>query len=256
MNNYSEKEYEIFSRLFILKDFSETNIKILSKLNISIVGVGGIGCPLSQYLVSSGIKELTLVDGDNIEINNLNRQLLFNINDLGKKKVDVAKNKLKLINPECKINVLDENINIDNINTLTESSIIVDAADDWETSKLLNEFCVRNSINFLYSSVINHDLQIILLENKRNDEHLCLNCIFPNKENIDLPRCETVGISGISAGLAGLISAQKIINFSLDFNKETNLLTLFDGKKLSIENIIVNSNHKCYLKNIKFIDNL
>ena len=86
MNNYSEKEYEIFSRLFILKDFSETNIKILSKLNISIVGVGGIGCPLSQYLVSSGIKELTLVDGDNIEINNLNRQLLFNINDLGKKK--------------------------------------------------------------------------------------------------------------------------------------------------------------------------
>jgi len=248
MNNYSEKEYEIFSRLFILKDFSETNIKILSKLNISIVGVGGIGCPLSQYLVSSGIKELTLVDGDNIEINNLNRQLLFNINDLGKKKVDVAKNKLKLINPECKINVLDENINIDNINTLTESSIIVDAADDWETSKLLNEFCVRNSINFLYSSVINHDLQIILLENKRNDEHLCLNCIFPNKENIDLPRCETVGISGISAGLAGLISAQKIINFSLDFNKETNLLTLFDGKKLSIENIIVNSNHKCYLK--------
>ena len=256
MNNYSEKEYEIFSRLFILKDFSETNIKILSKLNISIVGVGGIGCPLSQYLVSSGIKELTLVDGDNIEINNLNRQLLFNINDLGKKKVDVAKNKLKLINPECKINVLDENINIDNINTLSESSIIVDATDDWETSKLLNEFCVRNSINFLYSSVINHDLQIILLENKRNDDHLCLNCIFPNKENIDLPRCETVGISGISAGLAGLISAQKIINFSLDFNKETNLLTLFDGKKLTIENIIVNSNHKCYLKNIKFIDNL
>ena len=255
MNNYSEKEYEIFSRLFILKDFSETNIKKLSKLNISIVGVGGIGCPLSQYLVSSGIKELTLVDGDNIEINNLNRQLLFNINDLGKKKVDVAKNKLKLINPECKINVLGENINIDNINTLTESSIIVDAADDWETSKLLNEFCVKNSINFLYSSVINHDLQIILLENKRNNDHLCLNCIFPNKENIDLPRCETVGISGISAGLAGLISAQKIINFSLDFNKETNLLTLFDGKKLSIENIIVNSNHKCYLKNIKFIDN-
>ena len=138
---------------------------------------------------------------------------------------------------------------------MTESSIIVDAADDWETSKLLNEFCVRNSINFLYSSVINHDLQIILLENKRNNDHLCLNCIFPNKENIDLPRCETVGISGISAGLAGLISAQKIINFSLDFNKETNLLTLFDGKKLSIENIIVNSNHKCYLKNIKFIDN-
>ena len=64
MNNYSENEYEIFSRLFILKEFSSENLKQLSRLKIGIVGIGGIGCPLSQYLVSSGIKELILVDGD------------------------------------------------------------------------------------------------------------------------------------------------------------------------------------------------
>ena len=58
MYNYSEKEYEIFSRLFILNEFSEENLKILSKIKIGIVGIGGIGCPLSQYLVSSGVKEL------------------------------------------------------------------------------------------------------------------------------------------------------------------------------------------------------
>ena len=86
MNNYSEKEYDIFSRLFILKEFSEKNIIKLSKTNIGIVGIGGIGCPLSQYLVSSGIKKLTLVDGDSIDKSNLNRQILFNINDIGKKK--------------------------------------------------------------------------------------------------------------------------------------------------------------------------
>ena len=67
MYNYSEKEYEIFSRLFILNEFSEDNLKILSKIKIGIVGIGGIGCPLSQYLVSSGVKELLLVDGDIIE---------------------------------------------------------------------------------------------------------------------------------------------------------------------------------------------
>ncbi len=95
MNNYSEEEYKIFSRLFILNEFSEENLKRLSKIKIGIIGMGGIGCPLSQYLVSSGIKEMLIVDGDTVEISNLNRQILFNLDDIGKKKVDVAKSKLK-----------------------------------------------------------------------------------------------------------------------------------------------------------------
>ena len=250
MNNYSETEYEIFSRLFILNDFSESNLKKLSQLKVGIIGIGGIGCPLSQYLVSSGLKKLLLVDGDIIEKSNLNRQILFNLNDLGKKKVDEAKHRLKQINTECEINVLDKNINSNNILTLHDCSIVVDASDDWRTSKLLNEFCVTNSINFLYSSVIKHDLQIILFNNSKNNDHLCLNCIFPNKEDIDLPRCNTVGISGISAGLAGLISAQKIINFSLNLTNEANNMTIFDGKKISIENIIIRSKNNCYLNSV------
>ena len=248
MNNYTDTEYEIFSRLFILKEFTEENIKKLNNIKISIVGIGGIGCPLAQYLVNSGIRELTLVDGDSIEKSNLNRQILFDINDLGYKKVKVAKKKLQQINNNCKINILDSNIDSNNIESLINSSIIVDATDHWETSRILNEYCLKNSINFLFSSVIRHDLQVVLFDNTKKDEHLCLNCIFPNKNDVDLPRCDTVGISGISAGLAGLISAQKIINYSLNLRDETNILTISDGKQLSIENIIVKSKHDCYLK--------
>ncbi len=248
MSNYSNKEYEIFSRLFILKEFSQDNLKILSNLKVGIVGIGGIGCPLSQYLVSSGIKNLILIDGDIVEKHNLNRQILFNLDNIGEKKVIVAKNKLKLINNDCNIKILDKDINTKNIKFLNDCNIIVDATDDWKTSKTLNEFCVNNSINFLFSSVIKHYLQIILFNNSKKDEHLCLNCIFPNEHELDLPRCETVGISGISAGLAGLICAQKIINFSLNLTNESNILTVSDGKKLSIENIIVRSKHECLLK--------
>ena len=95
MNNYSEEEYRMFSRLFILNEFSEENLEKLSRIKIGIVGMGGIGCPLSQYLVNSGIKELLIVDGDIVEKSNLNRQILFNLNDIGRKKVDVAKNLLQ-----------------------------------------------------------------------------------------------------------------------------------------------------------------
>ena len=247
MNNYSETEYELFSRLFILKEFSEKNLKKLSNAKIGIVGIGGIGCPLSNYLVSSGIKELTLVDGDIVEKNNLNRQILYNLDSIGEKKVKIAKKRLQLINPDCNINIIDKKINKKNINSLANCSIIVDATDDWKTSKFLNEYCIQKSINFLFASVIRHDLQIILFDNSKTNKHLCLNCLFPNKHDIDLPRCETVGISGISAGLAGLISAQKIINFTLDLSEERNILTISDGKKLSIDNIIVKSKHECDL---------
>ena len=247
MYNYSEKEYEIFSRLFILNEFSEENLKILSKIKIGIVGIGGIGCPLSQYLVSSGVKELLLVDGDIIEKSNLNRQILFNLNDIGRKKVEVAKHKLKLINTECKIDIIDVNVSSSNLNSLNDCNIIVDATDDWFTSKLLNEYCIKHSINFLYSSALRHDLQIILFNNENKDNHICLNCIFPNRNDVDLPRCSVVGISGISAGLAGLVAAQKIINFSLNLRDETNIMTISDGKNLSFDKIIIKSKDDCYL---------
>ena len=247
MYNYSEKEYEIFSRLFILNEFSEENLKILSKIKIGIVGIGGIGCPLSQYLVSSGVKELLLVDGDIIEKSNLNRQILFNLNDIGRKKVEVAKHKLKLINTECKIDIIDVNVSSSNLNSLNDCNIIVDATDDWFTSKLLNEYCIKHSINFLYSSALRHDLQIILFNNENKDNHICLNCIFPNRNDVDLPRCSVVGISGISAGLAGLVAAQKIINFSLNLRDETNIMTISDGKNLNFDKIIIKSNDDCYL---------
>ena len=247
MYNYSGKEYEIFSRLFILNEFSEENLKILSKIKIGIVGIGGIGCPLSQYLVSSGVKELLLVDGDIIEKSNLNRQILFNLNDIGRKKVEVAKHKLKLINTECKIDIIDVNVSSSNLNSLNDCNIIVDATDDWFTSKLLNEYCIKHSINFLYSSALRHDLQIILFNNENKDNHICLNCIFPNRNDVDLPRCSVVGISGISAGLAGLVAAQKIINFSLNLRDETNIMTISDGKNLNFDKIIIKSKDDCYL---------
>ncbi len=165
----------------------------------------------------------------------------------GKKKVEVAKHKLKLINTECKIDIIDVNVSSSNLNSLNDCNIIVDATDDWFTSKLLNEYCIKHSINFLYSSALRHDLQIILFNNEKKDNHICLNCIFPNKNDVDLPRCSVVGISGISAGLAGLVAAQKIINFSLNLRDETNIMTISDGKNLNFDKIIIKSKDDCYL---------
>tara|TARA_B100000686_G_C16715549_1_gene931775 strand:+ start:476 stop:1222 length:747 start_codon:yes stop_codon:yes gene_type:complete len=246
--SYSDLEYELFSRQFILKEFSEEKISKLNDLYITVVGVGGIGCPLSQYLISSGIKNLTIVDGDIVEKNNLNRQILFSIDDLGKKKVNVAKDKLIKTNPKSNIKIIDNNINKKNIGLLNKPSIIIDTTDNWQISKILNEYCVKNSISFLFSSAVGFDIQIALFSNKKS-KHSCLNCIFPNKEDVDLPRCETIGISGITAGMAGLITAQKILNYLLNLKIEKDTITLYNVKNEELHKIQVKNNNQCYLNN-------
>ncbi len=244
---YSDLEYEIFSRQFILQNFDEKNIHKLHNAKITIVGLGGIGCPLSQYLVSSGLKHITLFDGDRIEKTNLGRQILYSLDDIGKYKSISAKNRLLKTNPNCKITAYSENITEKNINVLSDADIIIDTSDDWHLSKLINTFCVKNSLKYIFSSAINNNIQICLFQNQ--DTHTCLNCVFPNDEDVELPRCDTVGISSICAGIAGLITAQKTINAILKINDENNVLSLINSENLSINNIKIKNNSDCALKN-------
>ena len=243
---YSDKELKIFSRQFILKIFSENKINILNKVKISIIGLGGIGCPLATYLISSGVKNIKLIDGDSVDLSNLNRQILFTNDDIGEKKVKIAKNRLLKINPYCNINTVDIKLTKINLNYLLNSNIVIDATDNWENMKIVNEFCVKNYIPLITSSVVGYDIEVALFENNKKN-HLCLNCLFPNKKDVDLPRCDTVGIAGIAAGMAGLITAQKTINFLLKFKKESHMLLLLNALDGSSQNIALKKNYNCYL---------
>ena len=244
---YSDLEYEIFSRQFILQDFNENNIIKLQNTKIAIIGIGGIGCPLTQYFVLSGFKNLVFFDGDEVEKTDLGRQILYSLEDVKKLKVMVAKNKLLQTNPNCNITVHSEYLTENNINLLLGFDIIIDTTDDWYTSKLINKYCLNNSISYIFSSAINYNIQICLFKNKRN--HVCLNCLFPNEEDAELPRCDTVGISSVCAGIAGLITAQKTINTVLNIRDENNILTLINTIDLSVTNINVKNNSNCLLNN-------
>jgi len=245
--SYSDLEYEIFSRQFILQGFNEENLIKLNNAKIAIVGLGGIACPLAQYMVSSGFKNLIFFDGDKIEKSNLGRQILYNLEDIGKFKTIIAKDKLLKTNPNCNISAYSEYLTIENINLLLESDIIIDTTDDWHTSKLINKFCVQNSLRYIFSSAINYNIQICLFINQ--NEHVCLNCLFPNEEDAELARCETVGISSICAGIAGLITAQKTMNTLLNIKDESNILTLINTTDFSMNNIYVKNNVNCLLNN-------
>lgn len=242
----NEDELEIFSRQLILKDFNEKSFNELQNKEVSIIGLGGIGCPLAQYLISCGIKNINLFDDDIIKKNNLNRQTLFTLQELGEKKTIVAKKKLLGINSYANIDIYDKKITNNNLSLLKKSSIILDTSDNWVTMKLINNYSIKNNIPLLSASAVGFDIQIALFENNKNN-HLCLECVFPIEKEPDLARCDTVGILGTVAGLAGIISAQKTINFFMKFNNN-NLLTLIDCKTLSVNHIKIKKNADCKLQ--------
>ena len=246
----NNEELEIFSRQLILKEFNEKSFDKLQNKKVSIIGMGGIGCPLAQYLISSGIKNLDFFDNDVVKKNNLNRQTLFTVKDLNKKKTIVAKKKLLQTNPYANINSYNKKITKNNLELLKNSSIIIDASDNWITMKLVNEYASKNNIPLVSCSVVGFDIQLILFQNNKN-KHLCLECIFPNKEEPNLARCDMVGILGTTAGLAGVLSAQKTINFLMNFPANNKLLTLIDCKTLSINHIKVKKKSNCRLQKIK-----
>ena len=246
----NNEELEIFSRQLILNEFNEKSFDKLQNKKVSIVGMGGIGCPLAQYLISSGIKNLDFFDNDVVKKNNLNRQTLFTVKDLNKKKTVVAKKKLLQTNPYANINSYNKKITKNNLELLKNSSIIIDASDNWITMKLVNEYASKNNIPLVSCSVVGFDIQLILFQNNKN-KHLCLECIFPNKEEPNLARCDKVGILGTTAGLAGVLSAQKTINFLMNFPVNNKLLTLIDCKTLSINHIKVKKKSNCRLQKIK-----
>jgi len=243
----SEEELEIFSRQLILNDFNEKSFSELQKKVVSIVGLGGIGCPLAQYLISCGIKNIKMFEDDIIKKNNLNRQTLYTLKELGKKKTVVAKKKLLGINSYANINIYDEKVTINNLSLLNKSSIIIDASDNWVTMRLINNYSQENNIPLLSASAVGFDIQIALFENNKKN-HLCLECIFPNEKEPNLARCDTVGILGTAAGLAGILSAQKTINFFMKFNHNNNLLTLIDCKTLSVNHINIEKKADCKLQ--------
>ena len=243
--NITDQELQIFSRQLILNEFKEKNFDKLQKKHIIIIGMGGIGCPLSQYLIASGIKKLTIIDHDKIDITNLNRQILFSFNDIGKNKADIAKIKLSKINPNCFIRSISKKITKLNIDTyIKEPSIIIDSTDNWISMNLINEYCVKNSIPLISSSVIGFDGQVMFFKNDKSN-HLCLNCIYPITNEPDLPRCDTVGVMGTAAGFTGLMAAQSIINYLIDKKNSKEILLMINAKTMKINHIKLKKNKKC-----------
>ena len=219
----NKKQIERFSRQIILKNIGAFGQKRIIQSKVLIIGMGGLGCPVAEFLTRAGIGTLGIVDCDNVDLSNIHRQSLYNVGDIKKSKVLIAKRKLKKIN--SKTNIISHKIRI-NKNNLTKIikkyDYVVDGSDNFETKFLINDFSKKFQKYLVTGAISKFDGHIFTFDFK-NKKTPCIRSFFQEKEvSSDVLNCEYEGVLGTVAGIIGTIKANEVLKKILNIGKSLN----------------------------------
>lgn len=204
----------------IVPEIGEIGQEKLKKAKVLIVGAGGLGTPVAVYLATIGVGKIGIIDGDIIEISNLNRQFLFDENQIGLYKSDSITSKLRNQNPEIEIINFNFFISSENIEKIVKDfDIICDCSDNLETRLLLDKSSSKFKKPLVYAAVKDWEGYITILNHKRK---IRLNDIFPLDELFknEIINCSTSGIVNTTCGIAGSIQANEVIKIILDLENQ------------------------------------
>ena len=219
----NKNQIKRFSRQIILKNIGANGQKKIIQSKVLIIGMGGLGCPVAEFLTRAGIGTLGIVDYDNVDLSNIHRQSLYNIDDIKKSKVLIAKRKLKKIN--LKTNIICHKIRIDKNNLekiIKEYDHVVDGSDNFETKFLINDFCKKFKKYLVTGAISKFDGHIFTFD-FTNKKTPCLRSFFQEKKVSDeILNCEYEGVLGTVAGIVGTIQANEVIKKILKIGKNLN----------------------------------
>ena len=243
----SVTQFKTFEKQIILKKIGLIGQKKILSSNVLIVGMGGLGCPLLTYLTASGVGKICIVDFDKVEISNLNRQTLFNLNDLGKSKVHQAKKKVDNINKKIKIISINKKITSKNINKIfNKFDIICDGTDNYNTRYLINDYCLKNKKILISAAITKFDGHLIKFNFKRKGP--CYRCFMPEVPDLE-NNCQTEGIFSPVAGIIGSLQANEVLKTILDTKDDlTNHILVFNSLKTKFRKLKISINSKCVNK--------
>ena len=219
--------------------FGDEGQERLKKAHIFIAGAGGLGSPVSLYLAVAGIGTITIVDMDEVDQSNLNRQILHSDRDIGRKKTASAKEKLQEINPDITVNAVDMKIEEANAaNLVGKADGIVDALDNYPTRYLLNDVAIAKKIPLFHGGIRGFYGQVTTIIPGKTP---CLKCIFPKA-----PPKEVFPVVGVTPGFIGIMQANEVIKYLLGCGVLlSGRLLIWDGMQAHADEICVERNPAC-----------
>ena len=176
----------------------------LLNARVLLIGLGGLGSPVALYLAAAGIGHLTLVDFDSVDLSNLQRQIIHNFNSIGKAKVKSAKKRLGKLNPDCRVDTINELLNEESLQEqISLHDIIIDATDNFATRFLINRFCVKEQKPLVSGAAIRWEGQITTFSNAADSA--CYNCLY----GVDGEEDESCTENSVLAPVVGIIGSMQ-----------------------------------------------
>lgn len=224
-----KEEFGRFEKQMVLKEIGILGQTKLKAAKVAVVGAGGLGCPVLQYLNSMGVGTLGLIDFDTVMESNLHRQILYTSEDIGKSKIECAAKRMKAQNPYTTIiehNVVLSEENAEEI--LSQYDFVVDGCDNFLTRYIVNDTCVKLGKPLIYGSILGFEGQMATFNYQGSKN---LRDIFPEPPNAeDVPNCSENGVLGSFPGIIGTMMAQEVVKVILDLDPLKNQLLLIDTK--------------------------
>jgi adenylyltransferase/sulfurtransferase len=236
-----------YSRHVIMDDVGPAGQAALLDAAVLVVGAGGLGSPVLQYLAAAGVGRLGIADDDDVERSNLQRQVVHGDDDVGRPKVDSAADFVAQLNPDVTVDRHRTRVTADNVDDLlAEYDTVVDASDNFATRYLVNDACALSNTPLSHGAIFRFEGQVTTFEDP-GGEGPCYRCVFPEAPPPGtVPDCSTAGVLGVLPGTVGCIQATEVVKHLIDFGETLDgRLLMYDAGDMTFEDVPVTKNPDC-----------
>ena len=235
-----------YSRHILLDQIGIEGQTKINQARVLIIGAGGLGSPAALYLASAGVGKITLVDDDEVDLTNLQRQILHTTDRVGQAKVNSGKQALQAINPEIEIVAIKERVDEYRLAPLIQSAtVVLDCCDNFSTRHAVNQACVTYKVPLVSGAAISFDGQISVFD-ARDDSSPCYACLFPPDQQFEEVMCSTMGVFAPLVGIIGATQAAEALKVIMGIGQVlTGRLLLLDAQNMEWTQIRVARNLTC-----------
>lgn len=220
------QEFLRYNRQTMLPEIGDSGQEKLKRAKVLVIGAGGLGCPILQYISTAGVGTIGIVDFDKIEIHNLHRQILYTEDQVGLSKALIAKEKLEALNPLIKVAAFEAKLTVENaVQIIQDFDVIVDGSDNFATRYLVNDTCVALGKPLVYGSILGFEGQLAVFNHNGSKN---LRNLFPEPPNPkEVPNCSLNGVLGTLPAMIGTMMAHETLKLIIGLPTLKNELVLY-----------------------------
>ena len=247
MIEFTDEQIERYSRHIILPEVGGAGQQKMLEARILLLGAGGLGSPAAYYLAAAGIGNLGIVDFDQVDLSNLQRQIIHSTERIGMLKTESAKKTIQALNPDVNVTLYNEKIDSSNIlSIIKDYDYVVDGSDNFPTRYLVNDACVMENKTLIHGSIYRFEGQVTVFKPNSGP---CYRCLYPEPPPPGMsPNCQEGGVLGVLAGIIGNLQVVEVLKLILGIGEPlVGKLLIYDALKTEFRNLKLRKDANCPL---------